>query len=306
MDQELTRQTVDVPPAVSIDRLLPWVLRLVWVGLLVVGGSAIDGATATRSDTIAAVATWGAGALWLAGVAAMAIPGVVSLTATRAVVPLSVPVALLAWTAGADPGDGALMLGLAAVATVVAMAGDLGRVFVQASAYGEEDRHLLRPPTGYLFAVLVSWAIWAAAAISGPLLLGERAWVLGGVVSGFAIVTTIWAWPRWHGLSRRWLVVVPIGLVVHDPLVLAETLMLRRQEIATARLARSDTQAADLTGPAAGHAVEIETVDTVTVILAATPNAPSGKAIHLTACLIAPTRPGRALAAAARRRLPVG
>ena len=172
---------------------------------------------------------------------------------------MSLPVAVVAWAAGAEPVDGALLLGIAAVATVVALSGDLGRVFVQASAYGEEDRHLLRPPTGYLFAVLVSWAIWAAATISGPLLLGERAWVLGGVVSGFAIVTTIWAWPRWHSLSRRWLVVVPIGLVVHDHLVLAETVMLRRQEIATARLAPSDTQAADLTGPAAGHAIEINT-----------------------------------------------
>jgi hypothetical protein len=306
VDHGLTRQTVVVPAAVSIDRLSPWVLRLAWVGLLVVGDSAIDGATATRSDAIGAVALWGAGALWLAGVAAMAIPAVVSLTATRAVVPLSLPVAIVAWSAGAEPGDGTLLLGIAAVATVVALSGDLGRVFVQASAYGEEDRHLLRPPTGYLFAVLVSWAIWAAAAIGGPLLLGGRAWVLGGVVSGFAIVMTIWAWPRWHSLSRRWLVVVPIGLVVHDHLVMAETLMLRRQEIATARLAPAGTQAADLTGPAAGHAIEINTVETVTAILAATPKAPGGKAIHLTACLVAPTRPGRALAAAGRRRLPVG
>ena len=103
--------------------------------------------------------------------------------------------------------------------------------------------------------------------------------------------------PRWHRLSRRWLVVVPVGLVVHDPLVLGETLMLRRNEIGSVALARASTEAADLTGPAGGHAVEISTTQPVTAIFASTPSEPGGRAIHLTACLVAPTRPGRAIAA---------
>jgi hypothetical protein len=107
-------------------------------------------------------------------------------------------------------------------------------------------------------------------------------------------------------LSQRWFVVVPVGLVVHDHLVLAETMMLRRQEIRTLRLARADTEAADLTGPAAGHAVEIVTTEPVTAIRAARPSVPRGSAIHLTACLISPSRPGRALRAAGARQLPVG
>lgn len=302
----MTRQTVGVPTARSIDRLLPWLLRLVWVGVLVFGSNAIDGATATRSDAVGSAAIWGSAVVWVAGVAAMAIPAVVSLTATRVVVPLSVPVAVVAWIAGADSVEGALLLGAATLSTVLAFSGDLGRVFVQASAYGEEDRHLLRPPAAYLLAVVVSWAIFAAAAISGPLLLAASSWVLGGVVSAFAIAAAIWAWPRWHRLGCRWLVVVPIGLVIHDPLVMAETVMLRRQEIAAVRLAPSDTEAADLTGPAAGHALEIATVESVTAIFAATPKEPRGKAVHLTACLVSPTRPGRALRAIADRRLPVG
>lgn len=292
--------------AASFDRLLPWVLRLAWVGVLVTGDAAIDGATATRSETIGAVATWGAGAFWVLGVAAMALPAVVSLTATRALVPLSIPVAVVTWAAGADALDGGSMLSVAALTTIVAYSGEIGRVFVQASAYGEEDRHLLRPPAGYLLAVLVSWTVWAGALIGAMLLLAAQYWILGAALSAATIGLSAWAWPRWHRLSRRWFVVVPIGLVVHDHLVLAETLMLRRQEIAAVRLARTGTGAADLTGPAGGHAVEITTVEPVTVILAATPSEPGGKAIHLTGCLVAPTRPGRALQAVGRRDLPVG
>ncbi len=286
--------------------MLPWVLRVAWVGVLVFGGEAIDGATVDRSALVGSIATWVAAAVWLVGVASMAIPAVVSLTATRLVVPLSVPVAALAWAMGADAVDGAVFLGVASVAAVVAFSGDLGHVFVQASAYGEEDRNVLRPPAAYLVAVVITWGIWAASMIAGPLLLGARVWIFGGALSAFAVVGAIWAWPRWHKLSRRWLVVVPVGLVIHDHLVLAETVMIRRQEIASVVLATADTGAADLTGPAAGHAVEITTVEPITVIFAATPKAPRGKAIHLTACLVSPTRPGRALAAANRRRLPVG
>jgi hypothetical protein len=95
-------------------------------------------------------------------------------------------------------------------------------------------------------------------------------------------------------------------LVIHDHLVLAETLMLRRAEIGRLHLAPAGTEAADLTGPAAGHAIEILTTESVTAIRAATPAKPTGTAIHLTACLVSPTRPGAALAAAGARRLPVG
>lgn len=288
------------------DRLLPWVLRLAWVGVLVFGGNAIDDVTSGRSDPVGAVATWGAALVWVIGVAAMAVPAVVSLTATRLVVPLSIPAAVIAWSFGADAVQAALLLGFASISTVLAFSGDIGRIFVQASAYGDEDRHLLRAPAAYLLAVIITWVVWAACVLSGPLLLAVGSWALGGVVSAFAAALGIWAWPRWHRLARRWLVVVPVGLVVHDHLVLAETVMLRRQEIASVRLAPSGTEAADLTGPAAGHAIEIATVESVTAIFAATPKEPRGKAIHLTACLVSPTRPGRALAAVAKRRLPVG
>ena len=290
----------------SLERLLPWLLRLLWVGALVVGGPAIDGAVAGRSRAVHDVAIAGAATAWLLGVAAMAIPAVVSLTATRMIVPLAVPAAAIAWAAGAAPADGALFVGIAALAVVVAFSGELGRSFVQASAYGEEDRHLLRPPAAYAIASVVTWALWSTSLIAGPLLLATGSWVLGGAVAAMAIGVTVWAWPRWHRLSRRWLVVVPVGLVVHDQLVLAETLMLRRQEVAGLRLAPADTEAADLTGPASGHAIEIATAESVTAILAASPDQPRGTAIHLTACLIAPSRPGRALLAAGRRRLPVG
>ena len=110
---------------------------------------------------------------------------------------------------------------------------------------------------------------------------------------------------RAEELSRRYLVVVPAGLVVHDPLLLVENALLRVGDLASVRLALADTQAADLTGATAGVAIEIGLKDFDTVLMVAR-GKPNGNALHVKSVLVSPTRPGRALHAAAARKMPVG
>jgi len=111
---------------------------------------------------------------------------------------------------------------------------------------------------------------------------------------------------RLHRFACRWLVTVPAGVVVHDPVVLGETLMVLRPNVEHARLALVDTAAADLTGPAAGHAIEITMHEMVQVLFAATKARSKGTAIHAQAVLVAPSRPGRALRALAERKILTG
>jgi hypothetical protein len=106
-------------------------------------------------------------------------------------------------------------------------------------------------------------------------------------------------------LSLRWFVLVPAGVVVHDPVVLADTFPLRTAQVASIGLAPADTQAADLTGPASGYAIEVATTESVTAVFAFTPSEPNGRAIHLRSFLIAPSRPGRVLRSARARGLPI-
>ena len=285
---------------------LPWMLRVTWIAVAAVGWPAVSSAVTERSDAVATVATVGAIVVWVAGVGAMAIPATASLTAVRVIVPLA-PLAGVATLVGdGDTADGIETVVVGALATLVAMSAELGKLFVQASAYGDEERHPLRPPLGFAVAAGLAWIVWAGAVMCGPLLLAGRAWIPGAIVTALAVLTTATLPRRWHQLSRRWLVLVPAGLALHDPVVLGETLMLRRPEVARIRLAPVDTEAADLTGPTTGNAIEVATADTVTALLAPTRQHPRGRAIHLTAFLTSPTRPGRALQAAARRRLPIG
>lgn len=289
-----------------MHRWFPWALRACWVATGAVGASAIANAVDDRSAAVESMATWGAATGWVIGVAAMAIPATISLTATRVVVPLAVPVAVAALGAGATAATGAAFIAVAMVGVVIAGSGELGHVFVQASAYGDEERFPLRPPFGYLVIASVAWCAWAAALLTGPLLLAARSWPAGVVLSAVAIAGTVLLARRWHQLSRRWLVLVPAGVVLHDPVVLGETLMLRRSQVAGLRLAPAGTEALDLTGPTTGHAIEVTVTAPVTALFTPTPTVPQGRAVHLTALLAAPSRPGLVLAAARRRRLPVG
>ena len=282
-----------------------WIARGAWVLVAIVGGAAIDGALADRSDAVRWVAGAGCWTLWGLVMAALAVPAVRSLTIARVGAPLSLVVAVVAAVAGTPALDLALLVVPAVVACVAIFTADFGRAFVQASSYGDEERLPLRFPVAAGSAALVMWVIWAPALLLGPVLIAAKNPIVGGVLTLLAVAGIVLLVPKWHRLSRRWLVLVPAGLVVHDPVVLADTLMVRTDQLAGMRLAPADTEAADLTGPASGFAIEVQASETVTTVFAFTPQERNGRAIHMTGFLISPSRPGDALRTAAARGIPV-
>lgn len=291
-----------------IDRfagVTPWVARLAWILVAVIGGSAVESAVDGRSSAVAWTAAIGGWGLWAAGALALAIASVWSLTVVRIVVPMSLIATITAGIGGAPAIDLVLLGGPTVVAAAAVTTAEFGRQWVQASAYGDEERFPLRFPVGAGLAAIISWLVWAPALIAGPLLVAARSWFAGVPLCVLAIAGAVLLGPRWHRLSLRWFVLVPAGVVVHDPVVLADTFPLRTAQVASIGLAPADTQAADLTGPASGYAIEVATTESVTAVFAFTPADPNGTAIHLRSFLIAPSRPGRALRSARARGLPV-
>ncbi len=297
--------TASDDPIERLAVVTPWVARIAWIVVAVVGGSAVESAVDGRSSAVAWTAAIGGWGLWAAAALGLAIASVWSLTIVRVLVPVA-PVATIAAGIGGAPALDLVVLGVPAViATGAVMTAEFGRQWVQTSAYGDEERFPLRFPVGAGLAATVTWLLWAPTVIVGPLLLAARSWVAGVLVCIVAIAGAVLVGPRWHRLSRRWFVLVPAGIVVHDPVVLADTFALRTAQVASIGLAAADTEAADLTGPASGYAVEVATTESVTTVFAFTPAEPNGKAIHLRSFLIAPSRPGRALRSAQARGLPV-
>lgn len=285
-----------------------WLARASWLAVAIAGGAAIGDALDERSRAVQVVGTAGAWAGFAAGAAALAVTGVITLTLVRTVVPGSLVVAAVAIAGGADPGAGIALAAPAIVATGLVASAEFGRVYLQASAYGDELRFGLRPPFGYVLAAGATWLVTAAAVVLAPVALAGRAWALAIPALAVAGAGAALLPVRWHQLSRRWLVLVPAGVVVHDPVVLADTLMLHRRTVESLSLddrGIAAQSAADLTGPTPGLAIEVRLNEAATAVLAARPGSPNGAAIHLTALVVAPTRPGSAIRAAAARGLPV-
>jgi hypothetical protein len=275
------------------------------VVVAVLGGSALESAVDGRSAAVRWTTAIGGWTLFAVVAIALLIPAVISLTVSRVAAPLALVATVGTAVAGSPAADIALLGVPALVAVAAIFSAEFGRWMVQASAYGDEDRLPLRSPVPAGAAAVVSWLLWAPALVFGPLSTAAGNWVLGIPLTGIAVAATIFVGPRWHRMSRRWLVLVPAGLVVHDPVVLADTLMVRTDQILGLGLARADTEAADLTGPASGYAVQVDTAETVSTVFAFTPHEPNGQAIHMTGFLVAPSRPGQALRLADGRGLPI-
>ncbi|MDX2378311.1 MAG: hypothetical protein QNM02_00955 [Acidimicrobiia bacterium] len=282
-----------------------WAARLAWLLVALLGGEAVEAAIDGRSSAVRWVSAIGAWTIWAVVALALAIPSVRSLTVVRVFAPVAVAAGIAAALAGA-PATDLVLYGIPAFGAVAAAyTPEFGIAYAQASAYGDEHRFPLRAPAATGAVAIVLWLGWVPLLLAGPLLLAATMWLVGGLVSAGAIAGAVFLLPRWHRLAQRWLVLVPAGLVVRDPIVLAETLMLRSREVRTISLALADTGAADLTGPASGYALEVATTATVTAVFAGSPSSPEGRAVHLTAFLVAPSRPGRALEVARARGLTV-
>jgi hypothetical protein len=101
-----------------------------------------------------------------------------------------------------------------------------------AAAYGDEVRYPLRtPPSLFLGPVPLAVALIGLGVAAGPLLLADGRVVAGiaavviGLPLAFVVARSL------HSLARRWLVLVPAGVVVADPLTLADPVLMRRENI---------------------------------------------------------------------------
>ena len=281
-----------------------WVLR---IAALATGATVpllsdrID-ALSSGAATLSSIALW---ATWAIVLLCILVPSAVSLTAMRLVAPAHLAITvILVVGALVDESDALSVLALVPtlVTTIVAMSADIGSNFVQSSAYGDEFRVPLLPSVPFVIVLVVSWLIWVASLVVGALALTREAWVAGGILVAVGVILGVILPRRFHRFSRRWLVVVPAGFVLHDHVVLAETAMFRRDAIRSVVVTRRDSEVADLSGRGRGIGVAVELLDFDTVVLAATPNQPGGSALHVKTWWVRPSRPGRVISAWSRRR----
>ncbi|HKA84457.1 MAG TPA: hypothetical protein VKD21_11370 [Acidimicrobiales bacterium] len=281
-----------------------WPARVSWLVLPVLLGPAVGDALDDASRPVQLVASVGLWVGWAVVLVATLVLSTVSLTTLRVAAPAAVVVAVAAIVS--DGPSTAAVVGLAAalVAALAAFWPGTGEAFVAGSSYGGERRMPLRVPGPLLAGPLVLvWAVAAAGVAAGPLLLAARQWLVGLLALAIGLPAAAVAVRSLHTLARRWLVFVPNGVVVHDPLALAEPVLLRRADVRSIGPAPADTAALDLTRGALGLALELTVAPPVSLVLAAGGGTGVNEATTAVALLVSPTRPGAVLAEARSRRL---
>lgn len=260
-----------------LPRLLPWALRAAW---------------AVLPFTVPTM-PWSAWAAWTAVLVATLVPHPLSLTAVRVAAPAAL--AFAAWTTS----PAALVSALAVVG--IAFAAETAMPFVNGPAYPNERRFPLRPPGPLLFGPLpLAWALAVGLPTAGAVLMADDRVVLGAVVLVGGLPVSVLLLRALHTLSRRWVVFVPAGLVLHDGMALADPVLFQRKVVESVRLAPADTDSLDLTKGALGPAVELVLREKVPMVLT-TPGRRGGEPGASARLLFSPTRPGAVLAEAARR-----
>lgn len=287
----------------SPGRLLPTLLRVSWAALPVVAGPAFAGAFDQRSRAVQLTGSIGLWAVWAGVLCGGLVSHPLTLTIVRAGAPGAVVAAVATGVAGASSIAAATAVAAGLVVTFLAMLPEIGVAFVNGPAYPNERRYPLRAPGPLLAGPLeLAWAACVALPATGVLLLASRQWLLGAlaVLGGTAAIAVLGR--SMYTLARRWVVFVPAGVVLHDPMILADPMLFRRKDIASFDLAPADTDATDLTAKAFGMAIELSTSEPVKLaVVQAGSRAPAMESVSK--LLFTPTRPGAVLAEARARRI---
>lgn len=259
-------------------------------------GPAMANGLDSASAPVQVVAAGMAWASWGVVLVAVLVPRTVSLTALRIGAPAAFAVSVwVSARSGLDVAEVVAMAWAAALAAAVLFVPAIADAFVDGSSYGPERRMSLRVPGTLLFGpVELTWAGTVAAFVAGPLLLAAKAWVAGVLALAVGAVAAWFGVRALHRLSRRWLVFVPAGVVLHDHLVVGEALLFPKRIVKSLGPAASDTTATDVTGRAVGLVLELQLTDVSKVREADTDR-----------LLFSPARPGALLREARERGLPV-
>lgn len=290
------------------ERAIVWILRISVIAL-VLAVPLLDASLGDMRDVTRVVVRIIVWTLWAGALLCVLIPSSSSLTALRLVVPAHAATTVMIVIANGDASWSAVCaVALGIVATVAATSGDIGRHWVQLSAYGDERRFLLACPPAMITAQVLTWIVWFALASGAVVLLTAEdpsgVAVAVGIAAALLTLAGLVVLPRrFHRFSRRWLVWVPAGLVVHDHVVLAETAMVSKRAVSAVDLwlPGNEPEPLDVTGGPRRPGIVVSLHDTETMILAPTKEHPGGHAMHVRSFLVRPTRLEPALAELAAR-----
>ena len=225
--------SVTPTPALVRRSIIDLVLRLLWIGLfvfLVAVAVSIEQKRGPAASTILAIE---AASLWLAGSSGLSLSGIRSFVAWRLAAGFIFAWSLLLAGKGYWPEAGGAAV-FSACSYLVSLHSAVRTRLAQRLALEGETRLPLRVPL-LLGALLLTPATFLTGLTLGlPALLATGALRLSPFTLGAATLGMVLAVPlaiSSYRLERRWLVVAPRGLIVHDPFLFSSTLRIPPQTV---------------------------------------------------------------------------
>lgn len=218
-----------------------------------------DNALSASTRSVQITAIIGLWSLWALGLLMSLVPLSSLLTPFRVLAAMNVVIAI--WGAIESPSSllGIVTLCLSGSFFVLALTPQVGFWHVNGSSYGNEVRIPLKPPGVMLLGPIpIAASGIVVTLVSSPILLADKQWLAGSLIAGFGGICSFVAFRSLHVLTQRWLVFVPAGVVVHDPLLLSDPFLVKRNGIKSIHLALVGSDAEDLTMSSLGHAIEVE------------------------------------------------
>ncbi len=286
------------------QRVLVLLPLAVWAAMPFTLGALIGDALSRTDDPFRRLTSIGAWGWWFAALIALAIARPVTLTVVR----LAVPAGLLAgvWAAFESDDSTLTIVGVvaAAVAAFSVFVPGVGDRYVDGVSYGDERRFLLRSPGPVLLVAgpLAGLATVAGVAI-GPILLAAEQWVLGGIITVLGFAAAYYGFRTLNQLTRRFVVFVPNGFVIHDVSVMPEPVLFTTREVAGLGPAVAETTARDLTAQALGLALELKLTEPTELTFVTGRESSEGQTVR--SLLISPTRPAAVMRVAMERGFPI-
>jgi hypothetical protein len=242
--------------------------------------------------------------VWAAGVLALLAPRPWSLTLLRVVAPLAVVCSILSITS-TSAASAAIAVASSLVAATLALSEPVAAAAANALAYGDEVRFAMRIPTPLLMGpVPLAIALVAAGAVTGPLLLAD-AKIVAGIVLTILGLPAAWLVIRsLDALSHRWVVLVPAGITIVDPLTLLDPVLVRRAAVTRVRRVPGTSRSDGVLDLRLGTLVGgVEIVVDPPVTFGRRRGRADVETIEPNVVVFATTRPDALLALAAQRRL---
>ena len=281
-------------------------MRIIWLSLpLLCGPSLADSFNDFKLllRTTVSISLW---VFWALILLSTLIATPVSLAIIRIGAPAAAALSL--WSALETSGSFSGIIGLAAgaIAASVALSAPLGDRFSDGASYGDERRFLLRAPGPVLLLFgPLAWLTSLAGLTVGPILLLDKNFLLGSLISLCGFPLSVISSNAIYQLGRRWLVLVPAGILLHDHLSVGDPTLIPRNQLANFSPAKVETNALDLSQNSFGLSLEIQCSTPLSMMLKIGTRKTMNENSVVESFLINPARPNVLLAEAQKRGLKV-